>query len=155
MLRGAGVKVTPQRAEILCAVLASDDHPDAEHVFDLVRERLPSVALDTVYRTLWLLTDVGLITTLGVPRERLRFDSNPLPHHHFVCTRCGQTGDFVFEAFDHLTAPDEVNRLGVVAKVQVEFQGLCHDCANQVAAPSACPEADGRPAAAVEQGEQG
>ncbi len=129
VLRQAGVKVTHQRLEILREVLANTDHPDADTVFRAVRERLPSVSLDTVYRTLWLFADLGLITTLGVPRERLRFDSNAGPHHHFVCTQCGQTRDLTCPAFDLLTAPEAVRTFGTVARVQVEFRGLCHDCA--------------------------
>ena len=63
-------------------------------VFEGVRERMPTVSLDTVYRTLWWLKDLGLITTLGSSRERTRFDANLSRHHHFVCVQCGLTRDF-------------------------------------------------------------
>jgi len=129
VLRQAGIKVTHQRLEILREVVANTAHPDADTIYQAVRVRLPSVSLDTVYRTLYLFADLGLITTLGVARDRLRFDTDAGPHHHFVCTRCGKIGDFTSEAFDHLTAPDAVRDFGTVAKVQVEFRGLCHDCA--------------------------
>src|SRR5690349_5588655 len=89
--RDAGVKVTHQRLEIFREVATSLAHPDAEAVYSGVRERVPSVSLDTVYRTLWLLNDLGLLSTLGQRRESVRFDANLTPHHHYVCESCGLT----------------------------------------------------------------
>ena len=77
-----------------------------------VRRGLPTVSLDTVYRTRWLLTDLGLITTLGLPRGRFRFDGNMKPHHHFICTRCGLTGDFYSEELDRLAIAEAVHEFG-------------------------------------------
>jgi Fur family transcriptional regulator, peroxide stress response regulator len=65
--RNSGVRLTDQRLEIFREVAASLDHPDAEAVFRAVQPRVPTVSLDTVYRTLWLLTDLGIVTTLGAP----------------------------------------------------------------------------------------
>jgi len=128
-LRDAGVRVTHQRLEIFREVAKSGGHPDVETVFRGVRKRVPTVSLDTVYRALWLFTDLGLITTLSLPRERLRFDANMKPHHHFVCTKCGMASDFYSEELDHLRLPGSVRDLGVVQKMQVEVRGLCRDCA--------------------------
>ena len=62
------IKLTHQRIEVFREIAQTGDHPDAEQVFKRVRERLPTVSLDTVYRTLWLLNDLGLVTTLGSSR---------------------------------------------------------------------------------------
>ncbi len=128
VLRAAGVRVTHQRLEVFREVLGSRSHPDAESVFRGVRDRLPTVSLDTVYRTLWLLNDLGLITTLGFPHERHRFDGNTRPHHHFVCTRCGLTGDFYSEELDGLAVAEVVSEFGVADRTQVEVRGLCRSC---------------------------
>lgn len=130
-LRAAGVKLTHQRIEIVREVLQCQEHPDAERVYSGVRERVPTVSLDTVYRTLWLLTDLGLITTLGLPRDRVRFDVNVHQHHHFICTGCGSTLDIESSELDSLPVPPAVSRLGQVQLTQVEFRGLCLDCAGQ------------------------
>lgn len=127
-LRRAGVKLTRQRLEIFREVAGAGDHPDAETVYRGVRKRVPAVSLDTVYRTLWLLLDLGLIATLGHPRERVRFDGNAEPHHHFVCTRCGRAHDFHSEELSQLRIPDAVRALGRVEKTQVEIRGLCARC---------------------------
>ncbi|MBN2467659.1 MAG: transcriptional repressor [Deltaproteobacteria bacterium] len=130
-LKRSGIKLTHQRLEIFREVAESGDHPDAETIYRGVRERIPTVSLDTVYRTLWLLLDLGLIATLGPSRERSRFDANMSPHHHFVCSRCGMTYDFCSPEFDQLNIPDSVMELGNVEKLQVEVRGICLQCSKK------------------------
>jgi len=124
----AGMRVTHQRLEIFREVAMTEKHPNAEQVFRGVRNRLPTVSLDTVYRTLWMLVDLGLITTMNPGRRRARFDANLDQHHHFVCTRCGYTRDFYSEAFNTLSLPETVEALGDAHQTQVEVRGLCHEC---------------------------
>jgi len=127
VLRRAGVKLTHQRLEIFREAAGSGDHPDAETIYKGVRERIPPVSLDTVYRTLWLFLDLGLISTLG-PRDRVRFDANTRPHHHFICKTCGRTRDFYSDALDRLKTPDAVKTLGHVETARLELRGVCHRC---------------------------
>jgi Fur family transcriptional regulator, peroxide stress response regulator len=129
--RKAGVKLTHQRLEIFREIAASLEHPDAEAVFRAVRRRMPTVSLDTVYRTLWLLNDLGLITTLGPRRESVRFDANLSRHHHFICTRCGLTRDFESAELDALTIPTSVKALGRAETAQVEVRGVCLRCGKE------------------------
>ncbi|MBN2319418.1 MAG: transcriptional repressor [Acidobacteria bacterium] len=129
MCRKLGVKRTHQRMEIFREVAQTADHPDAEKVYRGVSERIPTMSLDTVYRTLWLLKDLGLITTLGSPRERTRFDANLDHHHHFVCVKCGLTRDFYSDDLDSLKLPDSLLSIGHAVKTQVEVKGLCRECA--------------------------
>ena len=131
VLRRRGVKVTHQRMEIYCEVARTGDHPDAESVYNAVRKRIPTVSLDTVYRTLWLLMDLRLVSTLGSPRERVRFDANMSRHHHFICTRCGAARDFYSEQLDTLPIPDAVKALGSVETTHVEVRGLCSRCSKR------------------------
>lgn len=127
-LRKAGVRLTHQRLEIFREVIGSGEHPDAETVFRGVRRRLPTVSLDTVYRTLWTLTDLGLLSTLGPRRERARFDANLEPHHHFICMRCRRARDFESAELDALRGPESVRAFGSVREIHVELRGLCAEC---------------------------
>ena len=127
--RKAGIKLTHQRLEIFREVASSNDHPNAETVFQGVQKHLPTVSLDTVYRTLWLLEDLGLITTLGPHRGSTRFEANLKPHHHYVCTRCGMTRDIYHEDFDRISVPAEARSFGTVQTTQVEIRGVCQRCA--------------------------
>jgi Fur family peroxide stress response transcriptional regulator len=128
-LKRAGVKLTHQRLEVFREVAASKDHPDAENIYLGVRARVPTISLDTVYRTLGLLRDLGVVAALGPPRERVRYDGNVAAHHHFVCLECGAILDFECEAFDRLTIPAAVKHWGEIEKVQIEVRGRCHACA--------------------------
>jgi Fur family peroxide stress response transcriptional regulator len=129
--REAGVKLTHQRLEIFEAVASSLEHPSAEVVYRAVRETTPTVSLDTVYRTLWLLTDLGLLNTLSPRQDSVRFDANVERHHHYVCTRCGLVRDFESDDLDTLRIPDTVNHFGRVASAHVEVRGICRRCATQ------------------------
>jgi Fur family transcriptional regulator, peroxide stress response regulator len=126
--RTAGVKLTPQRLEIFSHIASSLEHPDAEAVFNAVRKRMPTVSRDTVYRTLWLLRDMGLISTLGPRRDSVRFDANLDPHHHFVCERCGLARDFTSPAYDSLEVPKPAQGFGKVISTHIELRGICRSC---------------------------
>ncbi len=126
--RDQGIKLTHQRIEIFREVAQTGDHPDADLVFQRVRQRIPTVSLDTVYRTLWLLNDLGLVVTLGLTRERTRFDANLESHHHFVCRQCGFTRDFYSEDLDNIVLPDSIGSFGEIEATHVEVRGICREC---------------------------
>lgn len=128
VLRNEGIKLTHQRLEIFREVAQTGDHPDADQVFQRVRSRVPTVSLDTVYRTLWLLNDLGLVVTLGSSRERTRFDANLNSHYHFVCGQCGFTRDFYSSDLDNIILPDSIGFLGEVEATHVEVRGVCQKC---------------------------
>lgn len=129
--RDEKIKLTHQRIEIFREVVQTEDHPDADQIFQRVRDRLPTVSLDTVYRTLWLLNDLGLVVTLGSSRERTRFDANLNSHHHFVCGQCGLTRDFYSTDLDNIILPDSVVSLGKIETTHVEVRGVCRECSEQ------------------------
>ena len=127
----AGVKLTHQRLEIFREVAASLDHPSAEVVLRALKPRMPTVSLDTVYRTLWLLNDLGLVSTLGPRRDVVRFDANLTNHHHYVCIRCGSARDFESDELNTLRIPKSVAEFGSVDATHVEVRGVCSHCAKE------------------------
>lgn len=126
--RRYGVKATHQRSEIYRELAGTKEHPDAETIYTRVRERIPAISLDTVYRTLRLLEEKGLISRVGSLGERTRFDADTARHHHFVCTECGFIGDIYNQAWNDVRAPSEVRALGTVTSIHVEARGLCKAC---------------------------
>lgn len=129
-------KATHQRTEILRALAATEEHPDAETIYTRVRRRIPAISLDTVYRTLRMLEDKEIITRVGSMRDRARFDANGERHHHFVCTRCGMIGDFHSETLDRFPVPPEVREMGRVDGGHVELRGRCRRCQQGEEKPS-------------------
>lgn len=123
-----GIKLTHQRREIFRAVISTEDHPDAESVYRRVRKRIPTVSLDTVYRNLRLLADHGLISVVGMSQDRVRFDGNITPHHHFTCIQCGMVRDFVSPSFSALEIPDGARAFGAPLSLHLEVKGVCTAC---------------------------
>jgi Fur family transcriptional regulator, peroxide stress response regulator len=140
--KGAGVKLTHQRLVIFRAVASSVEHPSAETVYNAVRRTMPTVSLDTVYRTLWLLMDLGLLTTLGPRQDSVRFDANLAHHHHYLCVRCGLVRDFESTELNALPIPDSLSRFGQVVSAHVEVRGVCAECARELAEAAALDTPD-------------
>ncbi len=127
-LRDVGLRITRQRRETVSAIVATDEHPDVEAVFKRVRQRIPGVSLDTVYRTLATLADLGVIDRLsGVPGA-VRYDPKTPRHHHFACARCRRVVDVEGSELDAVRTPAGVADLGRVESVEVQFRGVCRAC---------------------------
>ncbi len=125
-LKDAGLRLTHQRLEIVRELADARDHPDAEQLFRRVQARVPTIALDTVYRTLAIFVERGLVERITTPRAT-RFDPDLVPHYHFVCTRCGNLRDVEPEIATVL-APDAIPDVGEVRSVRVELHGVCVVC---------------------------
>jgi Fe2+ or Zn2+ uptake regulation protein len=91
-LRERGMRVTPQRVLLARALRELDRHVTADELLDAVGERLPSVSLPTIYATLDLLEELGMVRRVQRAGTTL-FDPRTDPHHHLVCTRCGSVED--------------------------------------------------------------
>lgn len=127
-LRESGLRMTVQRREVLREVAGNREHPDAETVYQRVQRRIPMISRDTVYRTLTLLEDRGLIGRVNVLSERARFDGRRGSHPHFVCIACGAVKDVSPEGVDWPAVPDGVRAEGDVRSVEVRFRGVCREC---------------------------
>lgn len=119
-MRGRGYKATPQRVAVLEALRAEQHQSLAD-----LRRRCPRVGMVTVYRTLDLLTDLGLVRRLDLgdgPRYELAEDH----HHHMICESCGDISEFDQCPIDPARLPGdgafEVN------SHSVEVYGLCAAC---------------------------
>lgn len=130
-LHASGFRLTHQRLEVVREVAATDAHPDADWVFRRVRERVPTISLDTVYRTLGTLADLGLVDRVVGGGGVARYDANTAGHHHFVCTRCGLIRDVESSEMDELRIPEPAAEIGRVGRVEVRFHGVCRECARK------------------------
>lgn len=99
-LRRVGQRVTPQRLVILGA-LRPGAHLSADEVFARVEPMVPGVNRSTVYRTLELFRDLGLVSMTDLGGGARQFELIDDPHHHLICHRCGA----ILELDDQLVAP--------------------------------------------------
>lgn len=126
--RDKKLKITPQRLEIFRELVFFDGHPSADEIFARIRERMPTMSVDTVYRTLAMLQQAGVLAKVEVLDDLGRFDMNLDPHHHFVCTRCHKVEDFYWPDFDGMAIPEEVRQWGEINRPHVEVRGICRAC---------------------------
>ena len=118
-----------KRSAILSCLRATDTHPSAEMVHEMLQAEHPDISLATVYRNLALFKQQGLIVSLGSVNGVERYDGNIDPHVHFVCTDCGTVTDL-----HGLQVPDELNTAAAresgaeVDHCHLTFHGRCHDC---------------------------
>ena len=127
----AGIKLTHQRLEIYKELMSATDHPSAEEVHNRLLERVPTVALDTVYRTLATFDELGIARKLHLANKRNLFDVNLTQHHHFVCDHCRKVEDVYWPDFDKTILPETVADIGKVRSRHLELHGLCNTCLKQ------------------------
>ncbi len=94
LLRQSGYRLTPQRLEVVRALLEQEDHPSAETVYQRISPRLPTTSLATVYNTLDALKEIGQVLEITPGQGPSRYDvRRPHRHPHLLCTVCGRVED--------------------------------------------------------------
>lgn len=93
-LLAAGVQPTLQRIAIYRHILCEADHPTADQVFDWASRKMEKISQATVYNTLGILVQSGLLSALRLPHsEKVIYDTNLDDHHHFLDEATGRLYD--------------------------------------------------------------
>lgn len=123
-----GIRMTTQRAAILDEVLRADKHLTAGELFERVRRNYPTIAYGTVYRTLHLLAERGLIQEFPFGDQASRFDKRTDRHDHVHCTICGELAD-VDVPIAVLARQVAADQTGYdIQEHQTVFSGVCPKC---------------------------
>ena len=96
-LRNTGIQPSAQRVAVADYVLHTHEHPSAELVFKRVRERFPWISRATVYNTLNLFVEKGLLQRLTIAEDSVVFDPVMETHHHFIDDETGAIHDVPWE----------------------------------------------------------
>ena len=97
-LRENGIPATPQRIAVARFVLRTDAHPSADQVWEEVKKSCPTISRGTVYNTLNLLAEKGLLKTKVLKPGTTTFDPNVAEHHHFIDEETGEIYDIPWDA---------------------------------------------------------
>jgi Fur family transcriptional regulator, ferric uptake regulator len=98
----AGLKMTDQRKAILKVLEESEDHPSVETLCERARQADASISIATVYRTLGLLSELGLVLKHDFKDTSARFEVDHGHHHHLVDTESGEVVEFENDALEAL-----------------------------------------------------
>jgi len=128
-LRKQGYRLTPQREMIVQAIAHAGRHVTAEEIFEQVQARTHAVNIATVYRTLELLSGLGLVSRCDLGSGKVCYATlRHGPHCHLVCRQCGQ----IIEADHQLVAPLAerfLEQYGFDADLNhYAISGLCAQC---------------------------
>ena len=129
IIHAAGHRVTPQRVLILDAVCAGGGHTTLGEIFARVRQSDQSIDRSTLYRTLKLFVELGLVVSADTGDGETYYEiARPHRHHHLVCRRCGKEQEIEHEVMQPMF--DQVfQQYGFKADTDhLVLFGLCGDC---------------------------
>ncbi len=126
-IRTAGLKPTAQRIAILKELLSRTDHPGADMVYKKLKSEYPSLSMNTIYLNLETFVREGVIQRINNLTNLGRFDGNPAPHHHFICTKCKKIIDLNDVALPEIEVPEGFDIAEIFAD-QMQLNGVCTDC---------------------------
>lgn len=140
--RGCGYRITLARQVILDLLAKVDEHLSAEDIYIRIRAKHPNIGLTTVYRTLDILADLGLLYKFDFGDGRARYELAEGPkgayhHHHLVCTACKRVidyTDFIDEEIELLRETEKGLSKKYDFKITnhlIQFYGLCKECSKE------------------------
>ncbi len=134
LLKKNGYKYTIQREVILETLYTSDEHLTPESLHQLIKEKYPELktGIATVYRTLSLLEESEMVTSLSFGAQGKKYELGAKEHHdHMICTQCGTITEFVDKAIEerqHKIAEE----LGFLMQDHsMQIYGICKACQNK------------------------
>lgn len=129
ILHDRGYRLTPQRMIVLEAIEAADHHISAEEVHSKAHAKYPYINISTVYRTLELLKELGLVAETDLGAGRLVYHpAGKSHHHHLVCRKCGKVEDIDETVFERL-CQDLHEKYGFNAVFEhMGIFGTCRTC---------------------------
>ena len=128
-LKAAGKRITSQRRLVVAILAEAPGHLDAADIYEQGRQRDPRLSLSTVYRTLSILKETGVVRELHFDDEHHHYELDDEDEHsHLVCLGCGRVIEVDSAAF-----AQAANALGAaygfeIASAQVELSGYCAEC---------------------------
>ena len=129
VLKEKNLKVTPQRLEVLRYLDNHMTHPTVEQIYSDLKRKNPALSKTTVYNTLELLKEKGLVNALTISSSEQHFDIVIGMHHHFLCENCNKIVDIEVEC----PYIEKIMRGGHrIDEVHGYFKGICEACLRKV-----------------------
>ena len=121
-----GIKPSLQRMAILDYLLMNATHPTADTIFNDLYPSIPTLSKTTVYNTLKLLEEQGVIISINIDEKNVRYDGDLSDHAHFKCKGCGCIYDLPLETRENI----HVSGVGTltITECQIYYKGYCAPC---------------------------
>lgn len=130
-LRKKGMKVTEERLEVCREIFQTAGHFEADDLLIRLRQQGKPVSKATIYRTLPLLLESGLVRQSFLAGEKQTYYENTFGlkgHEHLICVSCGKVIEFTSPQLDHLLKTVTAEHGFQQQRRRIEIFGLCEDC---------------------------
>lgn len=132
-LKEKGCKLTPQRRSVLDIIIENEGkHLSTEEIYDLVKQKCPEIGLATVYRTMQMFDEVGLVYKHNFDDGRSRYELNhnnqDHQHHHLICMNCGKVIEVEEDLLEQLESEIVKKYSFSITNHNVKFFGYCKEC---------------------------
>jgi Fur family peroxide stress response transcriptional regulator len=124
-LKSNDVKPSYQRMKIYEYLVKHKNHPKVDTIYQELVTDIPTLSKTTVYNTLKLFLDKGIVQPILIEENEIRYDADVSTHGHFKCEKCG-------EVFDIRLKPSDLKIEGlekfIVRESHIYFKGICKEC---------------------------
>jgi len=124
----AGLALTHQRLVIYEELARSESHPTPEILYAAVKERIPSISLATIYKSVRTFAEIGVLREVNILHDSLRLDANLDRHFHLVCTRCKGVTDVPETVVSPIEVREALPGRFRAERFNVEVLGVCAAC---------------------------
>ena len=127
-LESKGVHPSYHRIKILEYLMKNKSHPTVEIIYKDLHKEIPTLSKTTIYNTLNLFAEKGIVTVLTIDEREARYDLETETHAHFKCKKCGKV-------FDIWLSKDITNKLAteghLVEEIHLYLKGVCKECSGK------------------------
>ena len=129
LMQSKGYKMTPQRRAVIEALFKCGQFPTAQDILEYAKKINPDMGMDTIYRNLNLLTEIGVLSQINIKsRDVSVFEIVTSHHHHLICLSCGKA-----ECLDYCPVIEDSEKIAQERNFKImghslEFYGYCSAC---------------------------
>ncbi len=127
-LTDAGIKPSYQRIKIYKYLIENMNHPTVDMIYKDLATDIPTLSKTTIYNTLKLFVDKGIIQMITIEDNKTRYDANTSTHGHFKCIKCGKIYDF---SFDKSNLNIKQIKNFEIKQIHLYLKGICENCKNK------------------------
>lgn len=129
ILRNRGINPSYQRIKIFEYLRDNKLHPTVDMIYERLSPEIPTLSKTTIYNTLKLFAEKGMVSLLVIDQAELRVDPNIVPHAHFICSHCGKIYDIDIDESSLKEIEGRASYEGHrIESIQVALRGICKNC---------------------------
>ena len=123
------VKPSAQRLAIMKYLMEHATHPTVDTIYNDLHESMPTLSKTTIYNTLKLLVEAGVVKTIHIEEKNIRYDANLSRHAHFRCKNCKCIYDLPIPESDTIYV-EGIGELEI-DEVHLYYMGYCKNCSQK------------------------